>query len=199
MVIEKWAFKEEENKKKKLTEKQIKDSIKKQADFKKTKEIISVEIEAEEEISHLKNLVKKWLISKENAEKIKLWKEIDEEIIKEIFKKIDEIEDIKNIDNYLPKQLRITHEEYFKALHDEIFRVQMITKLDSALTILSNQINPDSSMWINLFTWFLTVLDKNLVLIQENTIDIKDNLKQIDNNKSINEKWFFKNLKDFFS
>ncbi|MBT3728556.1 hypothetical protein HOF65_05415 [bacterium] len=29
----------------------------------------------------------------------------------------------------------------------------------------------------------MTVLDKNLVLVQENTIDIKDNLKEVDEKK----------------
>jgi hypothetical protein len=56
------------------------------------------------------------------------------------------MEDIKDIDKYIPKELRITHDEYSKALHDDIFRVQIITKLDSALTLISRQINPDSAM-----------------------------------------------------
>ncbi len=56
------------------------------------------------------------------------------------------MEEIKNIDNYIPKELRITREDYSKALSDDIFRVQTITKLDSALTIIANKINPDSAM-----------------------------------------------------
>jgi len=31
---------------------------------------------------------------------------------------------------------------------------------------------------LNLFSGFLTILDKNLKIVQENTIDIKDNLKE---------------------
>jgi hypothetical protein len=38
-------------------------------------------------------------------------------------------------------------------------------------------------MWLNLFSGFLTVLDKNLIIVQENTIDIKENLKEVDEKK----------------
>lgn len=93
------------------------------------------------------------------------------------------MEEIKNIDNYLPFELRITKDDYSRALSDDLFRVQTLTKLDSALTLLANKINPDSAMWLNLFSWFLTVLDKNLIVVQENTIDVKDNLKEFDEKK----------------
>ena len=36
---------------------------------------------------------------------------------------------------------------------------------------------------MNLFSGFLSILDKNLILIQENTIDIKESLKEIDKKK----------------
>jgi hypothetical protein len=36
---------------------------------------------------------------------------------------------------------------------------------------------------LNLFSGFLTILDKNLKIVQENTIDIKENLKKIDEKK----------------
>jgi len=42
--------------------------------------------------------------------------------------------------------MRITSSDYKKALTDDIFRVQIITKIDTALTMLSNQAVPDSSM-----------------------------------------------------
>ena len=56
------------------------------------------------------------------------------------------MEDIKDIGKYIPKELRISHDDYSKALHDDIFRVQVIKRLDSALTLLANQISPDSSV-----------------------------------------------------
>jgi hypothetical protein len=72
--------------------------------------------------------------------------DIDEDIIKEIFDKIDELDEIKDIDKYIPDELRISKEDYSKALTDDIFRVKVTTKLDSSLTLIANKINPDSAM-----------------------------------------------------
>jgi hypothetical protein len=66
---------------------------------------------------------------------------------------------------------------------DDIFRVQTLTKLDTALTVIWQQVVPDASSGVNLFSWFLSVLDKNLVILQENTIDVKDNLTEIHEKK----------------
>jgi len=63
-----------------------------------------------------------------------------------MFDKISEMEDIKDIDKYLPVELRISKEDYSKALTDDIFRVKVTTKLDSSLTLIANRINPDSAM-----------------------------------------------------
>jgi hypothetical protein len=131
----------------------------------------------------LKELIESWVITKHTAEKVINNQNIDEDLIKEIFDKIDELEEIKNINNYIPEELRISKEDYLKALTDNIFRTQVITKLDSSLTLIANKINPDSTMWLNLFSGFLTILDKNLIIVQENTIDIKNNLKKIDEKK----------------
>ena len=183
MWIESGALNEEEKKKNKLSEKEIQDNLLKTLEHKKVKEKISVEIQAEEDLANLKELVEKGIITKDIAEQIIDWEDIGEEAIKEIFEKIDQIDEIKDIDKYIPEELRVTKEDYSKALSDDIFRVQLITRLDSSLTLLANKINPDSAMWLNLFSGFLTVLDKNLIIVQENTIDIKENLKEVDEKK----------------
>ncbi len=103
------------------------------------------------------------------------------------------MEDMKDVDKYIPKDLRISKDEYMKAVHDDIFRVQMLTKIDSSLTLIANQINPDGMLWLNIFSWFLAVLDKNLIKVQENTIDVKYSLKDIDE-----KKWLYKDKRSFF-
>lgn len=181
MSIEAWKLKDKEQKDSIINqEENQKKQLKKALEHKKVKEKISVEIEAEKQILNLKELVKKWVITNETKEKIDNWIDIWEDVVNFIFEKIDEIENVNKIDKYLPKELRITHNEYIKALHDDIFRVQTITKLNSALTLLSNQINPNSLTWLSIFSWYLLILDKNLIKIQENTIDIKNNLKKVD-------------------
>lgn len=183
MGVESWAINEQEKKKKKLSEKEVSENNSKILEHQKIKEKVSVEIEAENDLFDLKELVIKWIITKETATKIIEWTNIDETTIKEIFEKIDELEELKDIDNYIPAELRISKDDYTKALHDDIFRIQIITKLDTALTLIANKINPDSALGLNLFSWFLTVLDKNLIIVQENTIDIKDNLKTVSEKK----------------
>lgn len=178
---------EGENKNNKLTEEEKEVEAKKNIEFKLQKEKIWVEIEVEQEIFQLKEMVDSWMISWDIANKILSWEQITSEEIKEIFDKIDEIEDIKNIDDYLPRSLRITREEYIKAVKDDIFREKTITKLNTSLVLLSNKINPDSAVWLNLFSWFVTVLDKNLIRVQENTIDIKNWLRKIDLEKNLSK------------
>lgn len=202
MAIENnWINQDSENKNNKLLDdEKIKEEEKKHLEFIATKEKINVEIETEEKIWNLKELLEYWVISSETADKIISEINISNEEIAKIFEKINEIEDVKDVDKYLPKELRITHEQYVKALSDDIYRVQTITKLNSALTLLANQINPDSFTWLNLFSGFITILDKNLIKIQENTIDIKNELIEIDEKKfwkKLNTRSFLQKIIDF--
>lgn len=191
---------EGENQTRELTQEEKELEEKKSLEFKLQKEKISIEIEAEQEIFQLKEMVDSWFISWDIANKILAWEEITNEEIKEIFDRIDEIEDIKNIDDYLPRNLRITRDEYLKAIKDKVFREKTLVKLNTSLVLLSNKINPDSTLWLNLFSWFITVLDKNLIKVQENTIDIKNGLKKIDDEKSknnIDNRSFLQKIIDF--
>jgi len=49
---------------------------------------------------------------------------------------MDEIEEIQNIDDILPKRLRTFKEEYLKALEDTVFRQDILKKLDDSLDYL---------------------------------------------------------------
>lgn len=180
------AIKSQEKEKilKKNEKELLKEWEKKQVEFLKTKEKISLQVELDNELLKLKDLVSSWKIDKNTIEKITKWELIEDSVLEEIFDKIDEIEDIKEIDKYLPKDLRITKEEYKTAMTDDIQRIQTLTKLNTSLTLLANQIIPVWTGTINLFSGFLLVLDKNLKKIQENTIDIRDNLQEIEDKKN---------------
>lgn len=201
MSIEAWALKEAEKKKKKIDETLKKEEEKKVLEWEKMKGEIREHIKTEEALSKLHELLDNHELDFSESE-MKIMKKATEdadlshEDIEEILEKIDEIESTQDVDKYLPKENRITKDEYKKALHDEVFRVQMITKIDLALAILANQVNPSSWIWINLFSGYLALLDKKLIKIQENHIDIKDNLKKLDSD--INEKklsWWQRFLK----
>ncbi len=178
----------EETEGKEKSKENLQEQIDTHKEYVKKKEIIDTKEETSEKLDSLKELVDKKVITKESADKIVSWKAIDKNEIEAMFDKIDEIEDIKNVDKYLPAEYRITKKEYLKALESWVYRVKTLTKLDIALTMLSEQINPNSTMWMNLFSWFLTVLDKNLVLLQENTIDVKRSLEKVWSKSKSNKK-----------
>lgn len=203
MGFEVWNYNEQEKKKKELKEKEKEKAIffKKQIEQQKTNEYIDTETKTEDNLNKLHDLVDEGFLTKQQAEHIADWDELTKDEVQEIFDKIDEIEDIKDVDKYLPVELRITKQDYTQAMIDDVFRVQTIIKLDTALWIIAQEINPGSSAWINIFTSFLSILDKNLILIQEHTLDIKNNLNYIDNksiklnlwNDFLNScKWLFK-------
>jgi len=164
----------------------------------KNKEKILNKIETAENLSELEWLVKKWIITQKIANKIESWDFIEKEEIENIFNKIEEIEEIENIDKYLPKEFRITKEEYIQAIESKIYRIQIITKLDLALNFIIQEIDPwDFVWWINIFWSFLTILDNNLKIIQENTIDIKYSLTQIDKPNIEDKRTLWQKFLDF--
>ena len=164
----------------------------------KNKEKILNKIETAENLSELEWLVKKWIITQKIANKIESWDFIEKEEIENIFNKIEEIEEIENIDKYLPKEFRMTKEEYIQAIESKIYRIQIITKLDLALNFIIQEIDPwDFVWWINIFWSFLTILDNNLKIIQENTIDIKYSLTQIDKPNIEDKRTLWQKFLDF--
>lgn len=193
-----WKLKEQEQNTLKQKEKKESDYASKALEHKKMKEKISTQIETDNELSNLKNLVEKWFISSDLAETLLEWKNITSNEIEEIFQKIDEIEHTQDVDKYLPESLRVTKEEYKKAIIDQIQRLQTLTKISTALTLLSKQITDASWNTLDIISWLFILLDKNLQMIQENTIDIKNSLQKIEENKNPKtKKWFFAQIIDF--
>jgi len=164
------------------TEKERKLEIAKNLEFSKEKKKLLEKIDKEKKLTYLKSLVERGLINITTAEHIVEWGTLDNVQIKEIFEKIDEIDEIQNIDHILPKKLRISKDDYIKALEDTTFRKQILVKLDNALIYLFNSSNK-SPFWImNFFSWLIHSLDnshKNTIKIQENTIDIKRSLVKV--------------------
>lgn len=209
MWIESWAYNEQEKKKKEKTEKQKKQDKQKVLEQERKKKEAREKNDSDDILSKLEEMLEEWNLSENDINTIKKIvdkADISDEEIEDILEKIDEIEKTQDVDKYLPKEFRISPQDYKKSLTDNIVRVQTITKLDTALTILARQIAPDSAMGINLFSWYMVILDKKLIKIQENTIDISGSLKKVEeiNNPSKQEKlslWqrFVRFLKEIFS
>lgn len=164
------------------------ESRQKQVEFCQLKEKISNQNNRESELFDLKNALSKGLIDADLVVKLDSNDLLDSSNLDEIFDKIDEIDSIDNIDNYLPKYLRITKEEYNLAVNDWIQRLKTLTKLNTSLILLSDQISWDTFSNVSIFSWYLFLLDKNLTILQENTIDIRDNLQEIEDKKNPKKK-----------
>jgi len=189
---------DEEKKKKEKSEKQRKKEIQRIIESQKKKKEVQSHIDADNQLSALKDLLESTKLdshTKEIIEKVMQWENISEEEIQEIFEKIDEIENMDDVDRYLPKDFRLTKEEYSGALQNKEQRKKALQKIDDSLGILAKQIDSSSISWLNLFSGFLTLLDKNLILIQEHTIDIKESLEKKDG--KIEEKTLLEKILQF--
>ncbi len=193
---------EEEKKKKEKSEKQKKQDTQKILEQEKIKKELREKKEDSDVLHRLEEMLEDWELSQDEIKELKEMVDrvdISEDQIEEILEKIWEIEEIEDVDKYLPSEFRITSQEYKKSLTDDIVRIQTLTKLWSWLSILSNQINSDSWVWMNLFSWYMIILDKKLVKIQENTIDVKSSLQKIEDKKHPLKKLsFWESVKDFF-
>ena len=202
MSIESWKLAEEEKKKKEKTEKEKKEEQIKIIEQEKIKNEAREKKENTDVLKRLEEMLEDWELSQDEIKELKHMVEnvdISQEQVEEILEKIEEIENIEDIDKYLPKEFRITTEEYKQSLTDDIVRLKTLTKLWTASTILAEQVNPDSSSWMNLFSWYMIILDKNLVKVQENTIDVKQSLQNIEEKKyPLKKLSFWEKLKRFF-
>ena len=202
MSIEAWKLKEEEKKKKEKSEKERKQEQAKILEQERIKKEAREQKENSDILKRLEEMLEDWELSQDEIKELKqMVDEVDlsQKEIEEILEKIDEIEKTEDVDKYLPKEFRITAEDYKKSLTDDIKRIQTITKLNTWLQMLSEQINPDSGTWMNLFSGYMIILDKKLIKIQENTIDVKDSLEEIEEKKYPKKKVsFWEMLKIFF-
>lgn len=177
MSIERQGFGPEKNREK--TEQEIKEELVRTLEFSKEKKKLLEKINKDKKLAYLKAFIVRWLIPVATAEHIVAWEHLDNDEIRDIFEKMDEIEEIQNIDDILPKRLRTSKEEYLKALEDTVFRQDILKKLDDSLDYLYHSTHK-SPFWImNFFSGLIHSLDhskKSVMKIQGNTIDIKRSL-----------------------
>lgn len=172
------AFADKEKKSKEFDEKKEKEKIREQLEFSEKKEILREKLEAAKKINNLKASVEAGFISVELAKILSQSVDnIDQGLeIKAIFDKIDEMENIKNIDHILPINLRLNKEEIKDALNNEDKKKILLQKIDNSLIHLYNTTHPFADYNIINFSSIIEFFNKNLVIVQENLIDIKNDL-----------------------
>lgn len=178
MSEEQLAHAEKAKKLEQLSEQEQKEAIACDIEYKKSKEALLARIDKDKSLSFLKSLVERGLIGVSTVEQVLGNGSLDSQAISEIFEKIDEIEAIPEVDDIFPKIHRVSREEYLGALENPVSRLQTLTKIDTSLVFIYDSLHPHTSMGVlDFFSGFMHILDKNLIKIQEHTIDIKRSLE----------------------
>ena len=190
MAVEAGKFSENEKKKLEKSEKIKISEQKALIDQQKAKAEIQEHIKADEALTKLHDLLDNHdieldITDVEHMQKTLDWDELSHDDIEDILEKIDEIENTQDIDKYLPPEFRVTKQQYHDALVNGVVRIQTITKIDTALGLLATQASGwDGNMGLNIFSGYMAMLDKKLIAIQENHIDMKDHLEEIEQGKN---------------
>lgn len=162
--------------------------MKRQIDFSKEKEKLATNREKQEALTHLQSSIERGILNLQDIKHVLLtWTEVKNKV-SEILGKIDEIDRVTDIDTILPAHLRITRQEYEAALTNEEARMQALLKVNHALDHLATLLQGEMGFWgINFFSFFhpYTAKNKNIILVQEHTIDIKDDLINPDSLRSL--------------
>ncbi|MDR2540927.1 MAG: hypothetical protein LBD11_04000 [Candidatus Peribacteria bacterium] len=141
------------------------------------------------EIQELKSLVEAGLIDQTSFEEIvedkKISKEEFQEVldkvdVQQLFEKLKEIEKAEDIDAVVPKELRVSKDEYQQALQDPIKRDAVLQKLDQSLDNIHHRITGGVSLHGNMFATYTYLLSQKLIPVQENIIDLKQPLSSDD-------------------
>lgn len=177
-----WAFDDTEKKKKKKAEELKTQDTEKLIKSQKQKEKIRKSAEANAELSNLKELVEKWVVSEVTVKRAKEAAKdsaVDTQETRDMLWKIEDLQENEYMKKYIPEDLFLSKDEYLRALKDPKQRDSTLQKVDEVLWILAQHINPTSRAGINIFSSFaLFLLDKNLIRAQEQHIDIKYALKE---------------------
>ncbi len=179
MSLEKLPYGFEQNNR--LSEEERKLDVARNLEFSKEKKVLLEKIEKDKKLAYLKSLVERWLIRPSTVEHIIAGTELNSAEIREIFEKIDEIEQVANIEEILPAQFRITKEAYLAALEDPMVREQVLTTLNGALDTLYLQTHSHATGIVTLFTDIFGLLSekhKTITKIQGNVIDMKRSVKK---------------------
>ncbi|MDC0506255.1 hypothetical protein OAN96_01520 [Candidatus Gracilibacteria bacterium] len=194
MPIEAGKYSDQEKKQLEKSEKLKTAEKKNLLDQQKAKAEIREHIKADEALTRLHDLLDDHDIDLDIADVEHIGKalngeELSHDDIEDILEKIDEIENTQDVDSYLPPEFRISKQQYHDALINDIVRLQTITKIDTALGLLANQATGgDGNMGLNIFSGYMAMLDKKLISIQENHIDMKDHLEEIEQEKKPSKK-----------
>lgn len=143
-------------------------------------------------LNELQDLVKEWVISfedKETLEKISQDKKVDKKEmnaildnveLQEILQKIEEMEKEMDINDLLPKAMRVKKEDFVAACTNATKKAEVLQKIDDGIDYVMFQLGPKFKTGGNPFARrvrilsnMLFVANKKVIRVQEHMIDLK--------------------------
>lgn len=162
------------------SEQEQKQEIQRQLEFLREKKSLTERREKDKKLAYLKSLIERGLVSLPTAEHIVQGEELETHELQAIFDKIDEIEEVTDIDDILPKILRVTKDEYISAIQDGSVRSDILARLDQSLDYLYNSTHSHASAGVVQFLSSILhsfdVKNHRVNQVQGNIIDIKRDL-----------------------
>lgn len=146
-------------------------------EFQKIQKKIREKMKSKEQLDTLKDLVSAGIIYPKVIENILAWESVWLDKMKEILDKIDEIHAI-NIDNkILPKELKITSQEYMDAFSDTTKKELLLSKINQALEYIYQSIG-GANLTFSIFSFlsYNLYLSKDIQFVQWNLIDVKNTI-----------------------
>lgn len=137
------------------------------------------------DLQNLKELVEQWVVDKSLFESIKKdsilsndeFQDVVESVdMEDVFEKLNEIESFEDIDSIVPKELRVSKNEYMQALKDPEKKKVVLAKFDKSLDIVANNFRGVSPFKRSVFTSYVNLLSKNMIDLQWKIIDLKRTL-----------------------
>lgn len=145
-------------------------------DFQKLQKKIREKIKTKEELDKLKDFIASGILSRERVENILSGEVLNTWEIHEILEKISQLQDLDQGNKILPRNFRITQQEYLEAITNFDKKVILLKKIDTAL----------DQVYLSMWGWFMaslfSFLSYNLILskeaqeIQWSLIDIKNDI-----------------------
>jgi len=161
---------------KEYNEEQEKREIAKKLRFSKEKKELLIWLEKEKSLTCLKSALERGFIQPETVRQMMDRSLFDAQEVSEVLSKIEELENIADIDSVLPKSLRLSSQNYLLALEDATARTQALQLLDDALSYLHTQIFPQGAFGVSSFEQVIFSMQDTLTKAHDTTIDIKNSL-----------------------
>lgn len=165
----------QEKERREKTELERKSEIARKISFEKEKAQAAAEREKSRKLQMLKSGVERGNIRPQDAKETAKAAGLDLPGVAETLEAIDLVENLPNVDSFLPRDLRLTREEYLQAVRSQDARTAALRKVDAALSHLQGE-QWGGPFSLRALLGIFTAMGRSLTAAQEAQVDVKRDL-----------------------